>query len=207
MSAADAFASGLLPEDFFVDHLPGLLEPYSDGWQAFSDVDLVVGVRLEGDGGGEWTVIVSDIEMECEAGRTSTPLATVIGDATLWEPLRAEMRRWAELVDHAYDAKRDEVIPPHRRLTNARLNAMERVRGRIDLDVSGVPGHSEPLSAQIVFNAFQDAGAKRLGLSLDYADFLQAIRGDTTLKDLLASKRLMVSGDLSILMKFVGAFV
>jgi len=170
-----------------------------------SDVELIVGMRMNGEHAGEWTLIFSDVELEAEEGREARPLVTLEGESEFWAPMRVELRRWLEIVESARNKGQINRLPDAYRLTTKRLNNLERVKGYINLTFREAPAGD--VTARVYFNTFDEREGDGLNVSMLYADFLRALRGEITFKELGSDNRIDVSGDMGLPMKLMSAVV
>ncbi len=70
---------GISPEGFFESWLPGTLEQMGDVIEKNAgDISFVLAVRVEGDGGGDWSVHISGTEVKVMSGLSENSDVTLV---------------------------------------------------------------------------------------------------------------------------------
>jgi len=201
------FDATLDPESFVTELLPELFEPYCELWPRFSDVDLTIAVELAGEGGGAWTLVLSDLDLDVAKGCKSNALVTLKGETKFWGPFLAELEGWYEKAERFRKKSDDWQLPAKARLTNKRLNALERVKGVIDVTLTDTPNPGEQVAIQVRFNGADPAKQGALVVQMGFDELIVGLSEHGAFKRLVKSGAVKVSGDVGLTLKLAGAFV
>jgi len=207
MSLSEALSRGVAIADFLESELPAAFDAALDAYARWSEVDLKLCARFEGDGGGTWTLIATDMGLEVERGSTERPVVTVVGDAAAWPAAAPVLARLAAQFEARLHGKL--VIAPEQRLTWKRLGALEKLQGVVQVSLAGTrsvsPEAVDPLVVRCVFGSADAKQPPRLSFGLTLEQLEGALLGRHRLLDLLTHKQLEVAGEDAFLLKLLAA--
>jgi hypothetical protein len=189
------------PSEFIEEIIPAFFAEMEFD-ERVESLDLKLGIRLEGEGGGEWTLHFIEGELGIAVGASSdcalTVLQTVVDwRAGLWEGrprLVADAVQQIKSGGHsAGGAKRAAAAPSNPEA----LRELESLPGRIDAIVEGVDAPDWCIGVHIGPGPIADSPNATLRIGAEEAESLR--RGDLHPLEALITGQLRLEGDLGLI--------
>jgi hypothetical protein len=194
-------ASPLSPSEFFEDFLPKAFAA-ADLPEELRALELTLGVRLEGEGGGEWLVHLRAGSARVEPGPRASAAFTVVQSVddwrgALWEGRGGAIGRQAAAVFRpgARPARAGELGPP----SPAALAQMQALSGLLRLCVTGGAGGDWSVGLRLGPGEIPAEPTTTVSIRAEDADALE--RGDLNPLEAFMGGRIQVAGDLALLMQ------
>ncbi len=195
--------SPLPPAEFLESYLPRAFAAISlpEGAQ---DLDVELGVKLEGEGGGEWVVRLADGALRVRSGARDQTVFTYVQSVddwrgALWEGRGGAAGRQATVLFRpgasTYAASGRMGAPPM-------LSAIDQLReldGVIRVEVTQAEGGSWRVDFKLGPGAIPEEPSATLRLSATDADAMA--RGELNPMEAFMAGRIQVSGDISLVMQ------
>ena len=194
---AKEFFERFVPEAFAANPIP------DDAKQ----VDVMLGVRLEGDGGGEWRFHLKQGELQVAPGATEDAAFTVIQSVVdwrgaLWEGRGGAFGRLSQTIfqSGAGGGASGGASAPS---VLGTLNALQALRGVIKMVVMGDKGGDWAVAVKLGPGPVPAQPTTTVSITADDAAALE--RGELDPMQAFMAGRIQVAGDISLLMQMQAA--
>lgn len=190
--------AGTPPKDFFEVHVPRAFQA-ADLPDEAKAVDVVLGVRLEGEGGGEWRLHLKDGSLTVSPGSTEEAAFTVIQSVVDWRGALWEGRGGAfgkqsrTLFEPGAGAGGPGAMPP------SALAQLQALRGVIKMVVGGGPGGDWAVAFKLGPGPVPEQPTTTVSVTSEDADALE--RGELDPMQAFMSGRIQIAGDMTLLMQ------
>jgi len=184
--------SDITPEKFFSDWLPAeysSLRAQAGG--AAAPPDTVVGVALDGDGGGQWTLAMKGGELSCASGLGDGREVTVSQTVADWRALICG------------ESGAPDLVPGNANPVDALLAAdagahdlLKDVKGTINLKVSGFNGRDWLLKVE-----FKGAAEPEATFAVDAETYGQMLDGSLPAPQAYFAGKIAITGDTGFAMQ------
>jgi putative sterol carrier protein len=185
MAEQPAVPTDVTPAMFFEQLMPaGFQAQVEQGLP--SPKDYVIQYKLDGDGGGDWTVAIKDgvMTVATGAGDSHMTISIATGD-------------WHDAVHGKNGADLALLLPQTRPGRPDGSEAAKRLRGTMALELAR---EGEPFRMEI---AFGNAPAPRTTVKSKIADYVAIQQGKLNGQEAFMTGRVRVEGDLAFLMQVV----
>jgi hypothetical protein len=196
-TSAKEFFEGFVPRAFAANPVP------DDAKQ----LDVTLGVRLEGDGGGEWRFHLKNGELRVEPGPTDDAAFTVLQKVddwrgALWEGRGGAFGRQSQALFRPAAAgapARPGAAPGPGAMSPAALALMQQLRGVIKMVVTGGTGGDWSVAFKLGPGAIPPEPTTTVTVSAADADAME--RGELDPMQAFMAGRIQVAGDMALLMQ------
>jgi SCP-2 sterol transfer family protein len=190
------------PSEFFESFLP---TAFSEAGlrETLGALDLPLGVRLEGRGGGEWLLRLDGDRLRVEPGSRSSAAFTVVQSVedwrgALWEGRGGAIGRQAAGVfrpDGGASSRLAELIAP----SAAALAQMQGLSGLVRVSITDGAGGDWSLGVKLGPGEIPSEPTTTVSLHAEDADAM--VRGDLNPLEAFMGGRIQIAGDLTLLMQ------
>ena len=196
--------SPISPSEFLESFIP---EAYAEAGlpEAMADLDLQLGVQLEGEGGGQWLLHFSGGLLVVEAGSREGAIATLVQSVddwrgALWEERGGSFGRGATaLFRPVASDQAKEFTPP----TPSTLEHLRTLNGSLKLVVAG--GEAGEWSLTVMLGPGEIPAQPTTTITVSEADSEALERGELDPMQAFMSGRIQIGGDMSLLMQLQAA--
>jgi len=195
-------AEPLGAKDFFEDFLP---QAFSEAGlaQALAALELPLGVRLEGVGGGEWLLELRKGRLRVEPGSRAPAAFSVVQSVedwrgALWEGRGGEIGRHAAGLFRPGGSEASriaELVAP----ATAALGPMRALSGLLRVCITGGLGGDWVLGVMLGPGELPDAATTTVSLSAADADAM--LTGELAPLEAFLGGRVQIAGDVTLLMQ------
>jgi hypothetical protein len=200
---SDLPPAGTSAQEFFERHVPQAFatNPPSDA----GALDVVLGVRLEGDGGGEWRFHLKQGALRVEPGSVEDAAFTVIQSVAdwrgaLWEGRGGAFGRQSQaLFRPGAQASSARPGPGPGAMSPAALGLLQQLRGVIKMVVTGGQGGDWSVAFKLGPGAPPAEPTTTVTVSAADAEALE--RGELDPMQAFMGGRIQVAGDMALLMQ------
>jgi hypothetical protein len=190
--------SGTSPQEFFERFIPQAFQasPLPDDAK---QLDVTLGVRLEGDGGGEWLYQLKGGELSVSRGSTEDAAFTLVQSVAdwrgaLWEGRGGAFGRQSQaMLRPGGGAAGPGAMPP------SALQQLQMLRGLIRMVVTGGPGGDWSVGFKLGPGPIPDPPTTTVTVAAADADAME--RGELDPMQAFMSGRIQVAGDMTLLMQ------
>ena len=193
--------AGTSAQEFFEHHVPKAFEanPLPEDAAA---IDVLLGVRLEGDGGGEWRFHLKDGSLRVESGPTEDAAFTVIQSVAdwrgaLWEGRGGAFGRQSQALFRPGQSGRG--APGAGAMSPAALALLQQLRGVIKMVVTGGQGGDWAVAFKLGPGAPPAEPTTTVTVAAADADAME--RGELDPMQAFMSGRIQIAGDMALLMQ------
>jgi hypothetical protein len=196
---ADFPANPISPQEFFESFIPTAYAEV-DLPDGIADLDFKLGVQLEGRGGGQWLLYLSDGSLSVEAGSRDGAVLTLLQSVddwrgALWQGRGGTFGRGLTSFFHPGAIQAADAPPPESRV----LEQFKTLAGSIELRVTG--GEGGAWSATIVLGPGEIPAEPTTTLTVSEADSEALEKGELDPLRAFMSGRIQIGGDMSLLMQ------
>lgn len=190
--------AGTPAKEFFEIHVPRAYRAAKVADEA-RQVDVVLGVRLEGEGGGEWCIQLRGGELSVAPGSTEDAAFTVIQSVADWRGALWEGRGGAfgkqsrSIFEAGAGAGGPGAMPP------SALGQLQMLRGVIKMVVGGGPGGDWAVAFKLGPGPAPEQPTTTVTVTAEDADALE--RGELDPMQAFMSGRIQIAGDMTLLMQ------
>lgn len=190
--------AGTPAKEFFEVHVPRAYQAAQLPAEA-RQVDVTLGVKLEGEGGGEWRIQLKGGEMSVAPGSTEDAAFTVIQSVVDWRGALWENRGGAfgkqsrALFEPGGGAGGAGAMPP------SALAQLQMLRGVIKMVVGGGPGGDWAVAFKLGPGPVPEQPTTTVSVTADDAAALE--RGELDPMQAFMSGRIQIAGDMTLLMQ------
>jgi hypothetical protein len=190
--------AGTPAKEFFEVHVPRAYQAAQLPAEA-RQVDVTLGVKLEGEGGGEWRIQLKGGEMSVAPGSTEDAAFTVIQSVDDWRGALWENRGGAfgkqsrALFEPGGGAGGAGAMPP------SALAQLQMLRGVIKMVVGGGPGGDWAVAFKLGPGPVPEQPTTTVSVTADDAAALE--RGELDPMQAFMSGRIQIAGDMTLLMQ------
>lgn len=190
--------AGTTAREFFEVHVPKAFAAASLPDEA-RQLDLTLGVRLDGEGGGEWRLRLREGGLSVEAGSSEEAAFTVVQTVADWRGALWEGRGGAfgkqsrALFEPGAGAGGPGAMPP------SALAQLQMLRGLIKMVVAGGPGGDWAVAFKLGPGPVPDPPTTTVTVSAADAEALE--RGELDPMQAFMSGRIQIAGDMALLMQ------
>ena len=192
----------LSASEFFEAFLPRAFAETGLG-ETLAVLDVPLGVRLEGDGGGEWLLHVRSGCLRVEAGSRAAAAFSVVQSVedwrgALWEGRGGAIGRHAAGIFRpggGVDSRIGELVAP----SAAALAQMQGLSGLVRVAILGGEGGDWILGVMLGPGEIPAEATTTVSLRAEDADAM--VRGDLAPLEALMGGRIQIAGDLTLLMQ------
>ena len=189
--------AGTSPKEFFEVHVP---RAYAAATlpESARQLDLTLGVKLEGEGGGEWRIHLKDGAMKVEPGSVEDAAFTVIQSVddwrgALWEGRGGAFGKQSRALFEPGAGSGAGALPP------SALAQLQMLRGVIKMVVGGGPGGDWAVAFKLGPGPIPEQPTTTVTVSADDAAALE--RGELDPMQAFMSGRIQIAGDMTLLMQ------
>lgn len=192
-----AFFEGFLPKAFPDAELP----------EGIAELDLALGVDLEGDGGGQWLLRLAEGSLAVGAGgceRAAVTLVQSVEDwrGALWEGRGASLGRAVAALFRLAAGERVASFPA---LRQSALEQLGTLSGSLKLVVSG--GEGAPWSLSFAFGPRAGPERPTATLTVSEQDAGEIERGELDPVQAFLSGNVEITGDMSLFLQVQAAIL
>jgi hypothetical protein len=190
--------AGTPAKEFFEVHVPQAYRS-AELPESARDLDVTLGVRLEGEGGGEWRIHLKGGEMSVSPGSTEDAAFTVIQSVDDWRGALWEGRGGAfgkqsrALFEPGAGAGGTGAMPP------GALAQLQMLRGVIKMVVGGGSGGDWAVAFKLGPGPIPEEPTTTVSVTADDAAALE--RGELDPMQAFMSGRIQIAGDMTLLMQ------
>jgi len=190
--------AGTPAKEFFEVHVPRAFQAAGVSDDA-RQLDVTLGVKLEGEGGGEWRIQLKGGELSVAAGSVEDAAFTIIQSVadwrgTLWEGRGGAFGRQSRaLFELGAGAGGPGAMPP------AALAQLQMLRGVIKMVVGGGPGGDWAVAFKLGPGPVPEQPTTTVSVTADDATALE--RGELDPMQAFMSGRIQIAGDMTLLMQ------
>lgn len=190
--------AGTPAKEFFEVHVPRAYQAATLPDEA-SQVDVTLGVKLEGEGGGEWRIQLKGGEIAVSSGSTEEAAFTVIQTVEDWRGALWEGRGGAfgkqsrSLFEPGAGGGGAGAMPP------GALAQLQMLRGVIKMVVGGGPGGDWAVAFKLGPGPVPEQPTTTVSITADDASALE--RGELDPMQAFMSGRIQIAGDMTLLMQ------
>jgi hypothetical protein len=198
-AVADFPASPIPPQEFFESFIPAAYAE-ADLPGSIAALDFKLGVRLEGQEGGQWLLHLSDGSLSVEAGSRDGAVITLVQSVddwrgALWQGRGGTFGRGLTSFFRPGAVQADDAPPPEPGV----LEQVKTLSGSIELRVTG--GEGGAWSATLVLGSGDVSAEPATTLTVSEADSEALERGELDPLQAFMSGRIQIGGDMSLLMQ------
>jgi hypothetical protein len=189
---------GTSAQEFFEVHVPRAFQSATLPDEA-KQVDVTLGVKLEGEGGGEWRIRLKGGEVAVAPGSVEDAAFTVIQSIDDWRGALWEGRGGAfgkqsrTLFEPGAGAGGPGAMAP------SALQQLQMLRGVIKMIVGGGPGGDWAVAFKLGPGPVPDQPTTTVSVTAADADALE--RGELDPMQAFMSGRIQIAGDMTLLMQ------
>ncbi len=196
-------ASPISPQEFFEQFVPKAFAEAKHP-EGLGELDLTLGVRLEGDGGGEWVYHLRDGALSMQAGPRDEAAFTVVQSVddwrgALWEDRGGIIGKQAAALFRPGEAQAARPGglggPPN----PAALAQLKNLKGVIRMVVAGGPGGDRSVAFQLGPGEIPAEPTTTVTLSADDAAAME--RGELDPMQAFMAGRIQIAGDMTLMMQ------
>lgn len=186
------------PKEFFEVHVPRAFRAAALPDEA-REVEVVLGVRLEGEGGGEWCIQLGKGDLSVAPGSTEDASFTVIQSVADWRGALWEGR------GGAFGKQSRALFEPGAGVGGAgalgpsALAQLQMLRGVIKMVVGGGPGGDWTVAFKLGPGPVPEQPTTTVNITAEDADALE--RGELDPMQAFMSGRIQIAGDMTLLMQ------
>lgn len=190
--------AGTSAKEFFETHVPRAYQAAEVPDEA-KQLDLVLGVRLDGEGGGEWRIELKGGGLTVSPGSTEEAAFTVIQTVEDWRGALWEGRGGAfgkqsrALFEPGAGAGAAGAMPP------SVLAQLQMLRGVIKMVVGGGPGGDWAVAFKLGPGPVPEQPTTTVTVTAEDAEALE--RGELDPMQAFMSGRIQIAGDMTLLMQ------
>lgn len=189
--------AGTSAKEFFETHVPRAYQAAAVPDEA-KQLDVVLGVRLDGEGGGEWRIQLKGGELTVSQGSTEEAAFTVIQSVedwrgALWEGRGGAFGRQSRALFEPGAGSGAGAMPP------SALAQLQMLRGVIKMVVGGGPGGDWAVAFKLGPGPVPDQPTTTVTVTADDAAALE--RGELDPMQAFMSGRIQIAGDMTLLMQ------
>jgi hypothetical protein len=189
--------AGTSPQEFFETHVPRAYRA-AEVPDAAKQLDVVLGVRLDGEGGGEWRIELRGGELSVSPGSTEEAAFTVIQSVedwrgALWEGRGGAFGKQSRALFEPGAGGAAGALPP------SALAQLQMLRGVIKMVVGGGPGGDWAVAFKLGPGPVPDQPTTTVTVSA--ADAAALERGELDPMQAFMSGRIQIAGDMTLLMQ------
>jgi putative sterol carrier protein len=190
--------AGTKPKDFFEQHVPRAFAGAALPEEA-KQVDVTLGVKLEGEGGGEWRFHLKGGELQVESGPTEEAAFTVIPSVQDWRGALWEGRGGAFGKQSRALFEPDAAASGPGAFSPTALAQLQALRGVIKMVVSGGADGDWAVAFKLGPGAIPAEPTTTVSIGADDAAALE--RGELDPMQAFMAGRIQVTGDMTLLMQ------
>lgn len=188
--------AGTSPKEFFEVHVPRALQATlpADAKQ----VDVTIGVKLDGAGGGEWRIRMNNGEVSGSQGSVEDAAFTIVQSVddwrgALWEGRGGAFGKQSRAFFEGGGGGGQGAMSP------AALQQLEALRGMIKMVVGGGPGGDWAVGFKLGPGPVPEPPTTTVSISAADADAME--RGELDPMQAFMSGRIQIAGDMTLMMQ------
>ncbi|RIL02809.1 MAG: hypothetical protein DCC71_15880 [Proteobacteria bacterium] len=194
--------AGTSPAEFFETFIPRTFQSNAGALpEDAKQLDVTLGVRLEGEGGGEWRYHLKGGELAVTRGSTEDAAFTIVQSVAdwrgaLWEGRGGAFGRQSQVLFQpggAGGAGGPAAMPP------AALQQLQMLRGLIRMVVTGGDGGDWSVGFKLGPGPIPDPPTTTVTVAAADADAME--RGELDPMQAFMSGRIQIAGDMTLLMQ------
>jgi hypothetical protein len=190
---------GTTPQAFFERFLPELFAANPLPEQA-RQIDLIVGVRLDGEAGGEWLYHLKNGELSVSRGSTDDAAFTLVQSVDDWRGALWEGRGGAfGRQSQALFAPGAGAAAAAGAMSPAALQQLQMLRGLIRMVVTGGAGGDWSMGIKLGPGPLPDAPTTTVTVAAADADAME--RGELDPMQAFMAGKIQIAGDMTLLMQ------
>jgi hypothetical protein len=192
--------AGTPPKEFFEVHVPKAFAANPLPPEA-QQVDLTLGVKLDGSGGGEWRFHLKDGALKVQQGSTEEAAFTVLQSVEDWRGALWESRGGAfgKQSRALFEPGAAGGGAPGGGMSPAALQQLQALRGVIKMVVTGGQGGDWAVAFKLGPGPVPDQATTTVSICAEDAAALE--RGELDPMQAFMSGRIQVAGDMTLLMQ------
>jgi hypothetical protein len=199
--------AGTAPAEFFERVVPQLFQA-NPLPESARQIDLVLGVRLDGEGGGEWTYHLKNGELAVSRGSIEDAVLSLVQSVAdwrgaLWEGRGGAFGRLSQAVfQPGAGAAATAMAPAALAAAPAALQQLQLLRGQIRMVVTGGLGGDWSAGVKLGPGPVVEEPTTAVTISADDAEALG--RGELDPMQAFMAGRIQIAGDMTVLMQLAG---
>jgi hypothetical protein len=194
--------AGTSPQHFFERFIPDAFKANPLPEEA-KQIDLTIGIRLDGDGGGEWRYQLKDGELAVSQGSTEDAAFTLVQSVAdwrgaLWEGRGGAFGRQSQSLFQPGGAG-GGAVPAAGGMSPAALQQLQALKGLIRMVVTGGEGGDWCVGFKLGSGPIPDPATTTVTIAAADADAME--RGELDPMQAFMSGRIQIAGDMTLLMQ------
>jgi hypothetical protein len=188
---------GTPAKEFFEVHVPRAFQAAEKPAGA-ADLDVTIGVKLEGEGGGEWRMHLNRGEMSVAPGSTEDAPFTIVQSVddwrgALWEGRGGAFGKQSRALFEGGSGGAGAGLSP------AAVAQLQMLRGMIKMVVGGGPGGDWAVAFKLGPGPVPEQPTTTVSMTAEDAVALE--RGELDPMQAFMSGRIQIAGDMTLLMQ------
>lgn len=194
--------SGTTPQEFFERFIPDAFKANPLPEEA-RQIDLTIGIRLDGDGGGEWRYQIKNGELAVSQGSTEDAAFTLVQSVAdwrgaLWEGRGGAFGRQSQSLFQPGGGS-GAGSPAAAGMSPAALQQLQALKGLIRMVVTGGAGGDWSVGFKLGAGPIPEPPTTTVTIAAADADAME--RGELDPMQAFMSGRIQIAGDMTLLMQ------